>query len=115
MRLRRETGDFSLTADLVYGASEYHWPDEPIANLRKGLSGEDFIGCLIRMNDPTDNYDYHVGTITGFSTSAAYYNSRFVLSVNGDITVSDELLYDPETGLIGSNSALEPIDEESEG
>lgn len=113
MRLRRETGDFSLTANLVYGNSEYHWPDEPIANLRKGLSGEDFIGCLIRLNDPTDVYDYHVGTITGFSTNAT--SSRFALSFNSDITIYDALLYDPETGLVGSYLALEPIDEESEG
>lgn len=111
MRLRRETGDFSLTADLVYGNSEYHWPDEPIANLRKGLSGEDFIGCLIRLNDPTDNYDYHVGTIAGFSTNAT--SSRFALSVSGGVFISDELLYDPETGLVGSYFALEPIDEGS--
>lgn len=95
MRLRRETGDFSINMDVSPGAAEYK------QQLPKGLSAEDFIGVLVNLSTTM--------TPMGSDTPITRNILGVILSVdtndkNDDILVTvDErttLIYSPVTGII---------------
>lgn len=78
MRLRRETGDFSIRFD----------GDTHTCEIRKGLNAEDLIGVVIQF-----------GTMVGVVTSVILDSGNYDLTVAG-IPSSDSVTYNPVTGVV---------------
>ncbi len=78
MRLRRETGDFSIRFDSNTNTCE----------IRKGLNAEDLIGVVIQC-----------GTITGVVTAIVPDGDNYDFVVAG-IPSADTVIYNPVTGVV---------------
>jgi len=80
MRLRRETGDFSITFD---GTTE--------CQIRKGLSAEDLIGAVVQTG-------VAMGVVTG--TEKNTDTGAIILKCADAALVDGTFVYNPDTGIV---------------
>lgn len=78
MRLRRETGDFSIRFD----------GDTHTCEIRKGLNAEDLIGVVIQF-----------GTLVSVVTAVIANEGNYEFGVAG-VPSSDSVTYNPVTGVV---------------
>lgn len=101
MRLRRETGDFSINMEVGPGAAKYS------KQLPKGLSAEDFIGAIVSTSmtvipagSDTPVTTTTIGVVYAVLTTTA--NDDIRLLGPGDAPFA---VYSPTTGIIESYEA----------
>jgi hypothetical protein len=98
MRLRRETGDFSINMEVGPGAAKYS------KQLPKGLSAEDFIGAIVNMSmtvipagSDTPVTTTIIGVASAVQTTTA--NDDILLFGHSGAPIA---VYSPTTGIIES-------------